>query len=65
MKLIKLSQYQRTRWVEGSAPSMATLRRRCEQGEYPALRDGKLWYIDLDQMPDAGIDSLVQKVLNA
>lgn len=59
-----LSQFRRQHFVEGSRPSLSTLRRLVVKGELPGRRFGGQWYIDYAAYISVG-DSLISKVLHS
>lgn len=59
-----LSQFARQHFVEGSRPSLSTLRRLVAKGELPGRRIGNQWYVDYSAYLADG-DPLVAKVLSA
>ncbi len=58
-----LSQFARQHFVEGSRPSLSTLRRLVVKGDLPGRRFGGHWYVDYSAYLANG-DPLVTKVLN-
>lgn len=61
---MRLSQFAKQHFVEGSRPSLSTLRRLVEKGELPGRRFGEHYYVDYSAYLANG-DPLVAKVLNA
>lgn len=57
-----LSQFRCQHFVEGSQPSLSTLRRLVVKGELPGRRFGGQWYIDYAAYIGDS-DPLVSKVL--
>lgn len=64
---LKVSEFIRreygTKENGATPPSNQTIRRRCENGELPAERDGKLWYINYTAYKNMTGDNLVDSVL--
>lgn len=50
MRLATLKAYRETFFVEGSAPSTATIRHQCKEGTLPGVLQGARWYVDLDEL---------------
>lgn len=50
MRLANLKAYRSTFFVDGSAPSTATLRQQCKDGTLPGVFQGGRWYVDLDEL---------------
>lgn len=57
----KLSAYRRQEFGE-DGPSIRTLRKWCEDGELPAQKVGKCWYVLVCKVKR---DPLVEKILAA
>lgn len=64
---IKISEYIRRKYgtkKDGATPpTPQTIRRRCMNGELPAVLDGGLWMIDWDACQKMTGDDLVDNVL--
>lgn len=65
--LIPISEYIKRKYgtVEGGAkpPTSQTIRRRCANGELPAVLDGGKWYIKWDVEQKRTGNDLVDRVL--
>lgn len=61
-RLIRLDEYHANRF-EGEGLSIITLRRLCRQGELPAQKIGRQWFIDLDLEERMTGNPLVDSVL--
>lgn len=48
MKLIRIEEFANRYFDAACKPTLRTVRYWCEQGELPARRIGKPWYVDID-----------------
>lgn len=48
MKLIRIEEFANRYFDAACKPTLRTIRYWCEQGELPARRIGKPWYVDID-----------------
>jgi len=64
MKLIKLDQFRKDYFAEGSRPALKTIRRQIKSGEIPGKKIGKVYYVDMDKFNLTG-NPLVDSVLLA
>lgn len=58
-QLMKISQFRREFFVEGSRPSINTLKKWCVEGSLDCKRLGDMTYIVLNEkvlLPDSGIE---------
>lgn len=62
MPLMKLSQYRQKQFVDGSRPTMRTLKRWIETGEIDGERIGGNYYVRVGEIKP--VNHLVAKVLN-
>ena len=66
MRLAKLSEYAATVYTPESRPTAVTLRRMAERGDIPAVRQGRNWFVDMDQVQSSDDpDELLRRILNA
>ncbi|MBB1485830.1 helix-turn-helix domain-containing protein [Oceanospirillum sediminis] len=61
-KLMPLHQWVEERFI-GDPPTMCTLRRLCVNGELPAKKIGRKWYIDVEAEVNYTGDELADNVL--
>jgi|GEM_PF-1379243 hypothetical protein len=63
--LMKISQYQKTYFVPGSAPVARTFKRRIDNGEIRGQVIGGIYFIEVDDEDEheSAVDKLVSKVL--
>lgn len=56
----------RERYYTGRKPDLRTIRARIRAGRLPGVRQGRLYYVDLDALEDhePDVDRLVQRVLD-
>jgi hypothetical protein len=64
VKLLKLAKFRAEYFVEGSAPTMATLRKGIESGTIPGKKIGGEYYVDVQSLHKTG-NALVDQVLMA
>lgn len=62
MALMKVSQYRREHFVEGSRPSVNTIKKWVDNGEIYGKVIGGMYYVDPDKIVPA--NPLVDKVLS-
>lgn len=62
MALMKVSQYRREHFAEGSRPSVNTIKKWVDNGEVYGKVIGGMYYVDPDKIVTA--NPLVDKVLN-
>lgn len=64
MRLMALNEWRQRRFVE-PRPSARTCQNWCVKGDIPAIRRGKLWFIDIDQELNQSGNELADAVLKA
>ena len=63
-KLIKLAKYREERFVEGSRPSVSTLRRWIENGKLPGKKIGGQTYVEIsEEMLEPTNNELANKII--
>lgn len=62
MALMKVSQYRKQCFVEGSQPSVNTIKRWIDDGELPGEIIGGMYYVEVDRVKP--VNPMLLKVLN-
>lgn len=64
MKLMKVSEFRRTYFTEGSIPDVKTIKKAIDNGELVGQTIGNMYYVDVDRLGTSN-NPLVNKVLAA
>ena len=62
MRLMALREWRMRRFVE-PRPSERSCQNWCKNGDIPAVRRGKLWFVDIDQELNQSGNELADAVL--
>lgn len=62
MAYMKVSQYREKHFVEGSRPSVNTIKRWIDDGELPGKTIGGMYYVEVDRVKP--VNPMLLKVLN-
>ena len=68
MKLASLREYAETYYTEKSRPTLQTLRRMAERGDFPAIRVGTRWFVDIERFEadhESTADQYYRKIMSA
>ncbi|HNP65493.1 MAG TPA: hypothetical protein PKH39_16290 [Woeseiaceae bacterium] len=65
MRLATLGEYREDYYTPKSRPSMDRLRRLASNGDIPAVRQGKRWFVDIDKVENDDADELFERILRA
>jgi len=63
MKLMNVSEYLETRYTPNSRPSPKRIVKLIREGNIPGIRQGKLYYVDIEQEKLRTGNSLVDSIL--
>jgi len=64
-QLMRLSDYREKCFVEGSQPSVSTLKRWIAAGDLIAEQKGGIWYVDIAAENASTGDSVVNEIMEA
>ncbi|MBD0786696.1 hypothetical protein HUO09_10080 [Vibrio sp. Y2-5] len=62
--LMKLKEWCKTRFPEGQAPDLRTIRREIDLGTLPGKRIGRTYYVDADRELDSSGDSTLDDLMS-